>query len=140
MTFWQTPQQKVLAISQPWPSQAMFRRTVHRPPQEPPWRFMRCAPTLCVGKMAEAVKLYTEIGYPALCPAGRPRSSWDISRAMLAPPTHPHLEIRGRRRSPQALGRSVGQCRRVVFVGKFRPLVMTQHVKVMLPAPCGPHP
>jgi hypothetical protein len=60
--------------------------------------------TLCVGKMAEAVKLYTEIGYPALCPAGRPRSSWDISRAMLAPSTHPHLEIRGRRRSPQALG------------------------------------
>jgi len=30
--------------------------------------------TLHVGKMGEAVKLYTELGYPALRRAARPRS------------------------------------------------------------------
>jgi hypothetical protein len=65
--------------------------------------------TLYAGKMAEAVKLIPKSATLRCSPAGRPRSF--ISGAMLAPSTHPHLEIRGRRRSPQALGRSVRQCR-----------------------------
>ena len=36
--------------------------------------------TLHVGKMAEAVKLYTELGYPALQKGGQDRSSSATSR------------------------------------------------------------
>jgi hypothetical protein len=63
--------------------------------------------TLYVGKMAEAVKLYTELGYPALKKGGH-----DISR--LFPGRHwhdqsarAHLEVRGRRGPAQALGGSL---------------------------------
>jgi hypothetical protein len=52
--------------------------------------------TLHVGKMAEAVKLYQEIGFAALQKAGRIRSSSGISRATRRhdQPTCTSLEIR----------------------------------------------
>ena len=37
--------------------------------------------TLYVGKMAEAAKLYQELGYPALEKGGHAKSWWAISRA-----------------------------------------------------------
>jgi hypothetical protein len=47
--------------------------------------------TLQVGKMAEAVKLYQEIGFPALQKGGRTRSSLGISRAIPAPSINSYI-------------------------------------------------
>lgn len=98
--------------------------------------------TLYVGKMAEAVKLYTEIGYPALESGGQAKKlvgyfQSDVGTINQLIHIWKFEDDADRRKHWAAVFANADF---MVFVGKFRPLVMTQHVKVMLPAPWGPHP
>jgi hypothetical protein len=94
--------------------------------------------TLRVGAMAEAVNLYQELGFPA------PRQEANrlfSERHRHDQSTRALMEIRGRHRSPRALERRV--CEQRLRGGirlEFRPLVMTQEVKLPHAAPWGPHP
>jgi len=99
--------------------------------------------TLHVGKMSEAVKLYTEIGYPVLQKSGLDKKlvgyfqadTGTINQLM-------HLwkfdDDADRRAFWAAL--YVNPDFIEGFAAKFRPLVATQEVKLLLPAPWGPHP
>jgi hypothetical protein len=99
--------------------------------------------TLHVGKMAEATRLYQEFGFPALSKGGQDSKligyflgdTGTINQIV-------HLwkfdDDADRRRHWS----SVFANRDFVegFAAKFRPLVMTQEVKLLTAAPWGPHP
>jgi NIPSNAP len=99
--------------------------------------------TLYVGKMAEAVKLYTEIGFPALKKGGFDKNlvgyfqgdTGTINQLL-------HLwkfsDDAARRAHWATL--SANSDFMEGFAAKFRPLVMTQEVKLLTAAPWGPHP
>jgi hypothetical protein len=70
--------------------------------------------TLHVGKMGEAVKLYTEFGYPALEKGGQAKKLIGYFQA-------DKDFVEG-------------------FAVKFRPLLASQEVKLLTAAPWGPHP
>jgi len=99
--------------------------------------------TLQVGAMAEAVKLYREFGFPALQRGGHDRhlvgyfqSDTGTINQLL------HLwkfEDDAARRAHWAAVFSNSDFIEG-FARKFRPLVLTQEVKLMTAAPWGPHP
>ena len=99
--------------------------------------------TLYVGKMAEAQKLYTELGFPALKKGGHDKNLVGyFGRHGDDQSARAHLEIQGRWRPARATGRPCSRTRISSrgFASKFRPLVMSQEVKLMTEAPWGPHP
>ena len=107
------------------------------------WRSTNSGPTRSTSaRWREAVKLYQEFGFPRST-----RAVTQESRRLL-PGRHRHhqsarpsLEIQRRRSPAQPLGRGL---RRSAFMDgfavKFRPLVMSQEVKLLNAAPWGPHP
>jgi hypothetical protein len=99
--------------------------------------------TLYVGKMAEAVKLYQEFGYPALQKGGHDRhlvgyfqgDTGTINQIVhlwkFADDAERREHWKGVFSNPDFMDG---------FAAKFRPLVMTQEVKLLNAAPWGPHP
>jgi hypothetical protein len=99
--------------------------------------------TLYVGKMAEAVKLYQEIGFPALQKGGQDKkligyfqSDTGTINQLL------HLWKLDDDTDRRAHWSAVFANKDFVegFASKFRPLLMTQEVKLLQAAPWGPHP
>jgi NIPSNAP len=99
--------------------------------------------TLHVGKMAEAVKLYQEIGFPALQKGGQDKKLvgyFQSDTGMINQLVHLwKFEDDADRRVHWA---AVFANKDFVegFASKFRPLLMTQEVKLLHAAPWGPHP
>ena len=98
--------------------------------------------TLYVGKMAEVVKLYTELGYPALHQGGFDKKLIGYFQSDVGTINQlVHLwkfdDDADRRRHWQSVFASADFMN---FAVKFRPLVMTQEVRLLLAAPWGPHP
>jgi NIPSNAP len=99
--------------------------------------------TLRVGTMAEAVKLYQEIGFPALQKGKHDKKLVGYFQADTGTINQLlHLwkfEDDGDRR---ARWTAVYANKDFVegFASKFRPLLMTQEVKLLQAAPWGPHP
>ena len=98
--------------------------------------------TLYVGKMSEAVKLYQELGFPAMQKGGHDQKLVGYFQSDVGTINQIiHLwkfdDDADRRKFWQALFANVGFMN---FATKFRPLVMTQEVKLLLAAPWGPHP
>ena len=98
--------------------------------------------TLYVGKMAEAVKLYQEIGFPAMVKGEHDRKLVGYFQSDVGTINQiVHLwkfdDDADRRESWKLLFANPDFMN---FAGKFRPLVMTQEVKLLLAAPWGPHP
>ena len=99
--------------------------------------------TLYVGKMAEAVKLYQEFGFPALQKGGNDKhlvgyfqgDTGTINQLV-------HLWKFADDANRRAHWAAVFANKDFVegFAAKFRPLVMTQEVKLLHAAPWGPHP
>jgi hypothetical protein len=99
--------------------------------------------TLYVGKMAEAVKLYQEYGFPALQKGGQDKKlvgyfigdTGTINQLV-------HLwkfdDDADRRRHWEGVYGNKDFVEG--FAAKFRPLLMSQEVKLMQGAPWGPHP
>ena len=99
--------------------------------------------TLYVGKMGEAVTLYTEFGYPALKKGGHDKKlvgyfqadTGTINQLLHLWKFHDDAERRAHWAAVYAnLDFMEG------FAVKFRPLVMSQEVKLLTAAPWGPHP
>jgi hypothetical protein len=101
------------------------------------------SPPLRVGAMAEAVKLYQELGFPALRKGGHDKHLVGYFQADTGTINQiVHLwkfEDDADRRAHWA---AVFANKDFVagFASKFRPLVMTQEVKLLQAAPWGPHP
>ena len=98
--------------------------------------------TLYVGKMSEAVKLYQELGFPAMQKGGHDKKLVGYFQSDVGTINQIlHLwkfdDDADRRKSWQSLFANADFMN---FAGKFRPLVMTQEVKLLLAAPWGPHP
>ena len=99
--------------------------------------------TLYVGKMAEATKLYQELGFPALKNGGYDKKLLGYFQADTGTINQlVHLwkfDDDADRRKHWA---GVFANKEFVegFASKFRPLVMTQEVKLLTAAPWGPHP
>ncbi len=99
--------------------------------------------TLHVGKMGEAVKLYTELGYPALQKGGQDRKLIGYFQADTGTINQlVHLWKFTDDADRRAHWASVFANRDFVdgFAVKFRPLVASQEVKLLTAAPWGPHP
>ena len=99
--------------------------------------------TLQVGKMAEAVKLYTEIGYPVLQKSGLDKSLVGYFQADTGVINQLiHLwrfnDDTARRAHWAALYANPDFMEG--FAPKFRPLLVSQEVKLLTAAPWGPHP
>jgi len=99
--------------------------------------------TLYTGKMAEAVELYQKFGYPAFEKGGHTDKLvgyFQGDTGMINQLVHIwKFDDDADRRKHWA---DVFSNKDFMegFVPKFRPLVMTQEVKLMNPAPWGPHP
>lgn len=99
--------------------------------------------TLYVGKMAEATELYQKHGFPALEAGGHDKKLvgyFQGDTGMINQLTHIwKFDDDADRRAHWA---AVFSSRAFMedFAVKFRPLVMSQEVKLMNPAPWGPHP
>jgi len=99
--------------------------------------------TLYVGKMAEATKLYQELGFPALHNGGHDKKLigyFQGDTGMINQLIHLwKFDDDADRRKHWA---SVFANKDFVdgFAAKFRPLVMSQEVKLLTAAPWGPHP
>jgi hypothetical protein len=99
--------------------------------------------TLHVGKMGDAVKLYTEFGFPALEKGGHDKhlvGYFQADTGMINQLVHIwKFKDDAERRAHWA---AVFANKSFVegFAAKFRSLVMTQEVKLMTAAPWGPHP
>jgi hypothetical protein len=99
--------------------------------------------TLQVGKMAEAVKLYAEIGYPALQRGGQDKklvgyfqADTGVINQLL------HLWKFDDDADRRAHWAAVYSNKAFIedFAGKLRPLIVSQEVKLLTAAPWGPHP
>ena len=99
--------------------------------------------TLHVGKMAEAVKLYTEFGYPALNKGGFDKKLvgyFQADTGMINQLVHMwKFDDDADRRAHWATLFAYAPFIEG-FAAKFRPLVQTQEVKLLNAAPWGPHP
>jgi hypothetical protein len=98
--------------------------------------------TLYVGKMSEAVKHYSESGWPALQKGGFDAKlvgyfTTDVGTINQLVHLWRFEDDADRRDFWSRLFSDDGF---MTFAGKLRPLVMTQEVKLMLEAPWGPHP
>ena len=99
--------------------------------------------TMYVGKMAEGVKLYTEIGFPAMQKGGQDKKlvgyfQSDVGTINQLVHMWKFDDDADRRRHWAGLYSNPDFMNN--FVPKFRPLLMSQEVKLLLPAPWGPHP
>lgn len=99
--------------------------------------------TLYTGKMAEAVKLYGEFGWPALDNGGFAKKLvgyFQSDTGMINQLVHMwKFEDDADRRAHWA-ALFADPAFMDGFAAKFRPLVMTQEVKLLHPAPWGPNP
>jgi hypothetical protein len=99
--------------------------------------------TLYVGKMGEAVKLYTELGYPILQKGGYEAKLVGYFQADTGTINQlVHIwkfNDDGERRAHWA-SLYANQDFIEKFAAKFRPLVMSQEVKLLTPSAWGPHP
>lgn len=99
--------------------------------------------TLQVGKMPEAVKLYTEYGYPALQQGGHDKKLIGYFQADTGTINQlVHLwkfDSDADRRAHWAAVYS-NKAFMEDFAARFRPLVHSQEVKLLTAAPWGPHP
>ena len=98
--------------------------------------------TLYVGKMSEAVKLYQELGFPAMQKGEHDKNligyfQSDVGTINQIIHLWKFEDDAARRKFWQSLFANADFMN---FAGKFRPLVMTQEVKLLLAAPWGPHP
>ena len=99
--------------------------------------------TLHVGKMAEAVRLYQELGFPALAKGGHDSKLvgyFQADTGVINQIVHLwRFEDDADRRAHWA---AVFANTDFVegFASRFRPLVVSQEVKLLHPAPWGPHP
>jgi hypothetical protein len=99
--------------------------------------------TLHVGKMAEAVRLYQELGFPALAKGGHDSKLvgyFQADTGVINQIVHLwRFEDDADRRAHWA---AVFANTDFVegFASRFRPLVASQEVKLLHPAPWGPHP
>ena len=99
--------------------------------------------TLHVGKMAEAVKLYTELGYPILQRGGLDQKlvgyfqadTGMINQLMHLWKFNDDADRRAHWAALYATKEFMGD-----FAAKFRPLLQSQEVKLFTAAPWGPHP
>ena len=99
--------------------------------------------TLRVGAMAEAVKLYQELGFPALQKGGHDRKLIGYFQSDTGTINQlVHLWKFEDDTDRRAHWAAVFANRDFVegFASRFRPLVMTQEVKLLHAAPCGPPP
>jgi hypothetical protein len=99
--------------------------------------------TLRVGAMAEAVKLYQELGFPALRKGGHDKHLVGYFQADTGTINQiVHLWKFQDDADRRAHWAAVFANKDFVegFASKFRPLVMTQEVKLLQAAPWGPHP
>src|SRR5712671_1012515 len=99
--------------------------------------------TLHVGKMGEAVKLYTEFGYPALQKGGQDKKLIGYFQADTGMINQlVHLWKFNDDADRRAHWASVFANKDFVegFAVKFRPLLASQEVKLLTAAPWGPHP
>jgi hypothetical protein len=99
--------------------------------------------TLQVGKMADAVKLYTELGYPALLKGGQDKKLVGYFQADTGTINQlVHLWKFDDDADRRAHWASVYSNKDFMegFVGRFRPLLVSQEVKLLTAAPWGPHP
>jgi hypothetical protein len=98
--------------------------------------------TLYVGKMGEATTLYSELGFPALDKGGHAKKLIGYFQSDVGTINQlVHLwkfdDDADRRRHWKGV---YADAAFMNFAGKFRPLIMTQEVKLLLAAPWGPHP
>lgn len=99
--------------------------------------------TLHVGKMAEAVRLYTEFGYPALQKSGLDSKLVGYFQADTGTINQlVHLWKFNDDADRRAHWARLYQDKDFIegFAAQFRPLIASQEVKLLLPAPWGPHP
>ena len=99
--------------------------------------------TLRVGTMAEAVKLYQELSFPALQKGGQDEKLVGYFQADTGTINQlVHLWKFDDDADRRARWASVYSNKDFVegFASKFRPLLMTQEVKLLQAAPWGPHP
>ncbi len=99
--------------------------------------------TLYVGKLAEAVKLYQEFGFPAFQKGGHDRhlvGYFLADTGMINQIVHiwKFADDAERRAHWAAVFANVDFMEG--FAAKFRPLVSTQEVKLLVNAPWGPQP
>ena len=99
--------------------------------------------TLHVGKMGEAVKLYQELGFPALQKGGHDKhlvGYFQGDTGVINQVVHlwKFADDADRRAHWAAVFANPDFVEG--FASKFRPLVMTQEVKLLHAAPWGPHP
>jgi hypothetical protein len=99
--------------------------------------------TLYVGKMVEATKLYQELGFPALEKGGHSKNligyfQGDTGTINQIVHLWKYDDDAGRRAHWAAVFANKDFTEG--FATKFRPLVMTQEVKLLHAAPWGPHP
>jgi hypothetical protein len=99
--------------------------------------------TLCVGKMAEATKLYQELGFPALKKGGHDKKLvgyFQADTGIINQLVHLWKFDDDADRRKHWAGVFADKDFVEGFASKFRPLVMTQEVKLLTAAPWGPHP
>ena len=99
--------------------------------------------TLRVGAMADAVKLYQELGFPALQRGGQDKKLVGYFQADTGTINQlVHLWKFDDDADRRAHWASVYANKDFVdgFASKFRPLLITQEVKLLQAAPWGPHP
>ncbi len=97
--------------------------------------------TLYVGKMAEAVKLYTELGYPAMQKGGQDKKLVAYFQSDVGTINQlVHLWKFNDDADRRAHWKSLFANSDFIdgFAAKFRPLCMTQEVKLLTAAPWGP--
>ena len=95
--------------------------------------------TLYVGKMAEAAKLYQQLGFPALERGGYHKTLVGYFQADTGTIHLWKFDDDADRRKHWT-GVFADNDFVDGFASKFRPLVMTQEVKLLTAAPWGPHP
>jgi hypothetical protein len=98
--------------------------------------------TLYVGRMGEAQKLYTELGYPALEKGGHAKKLVgyfvsDVGTLHQLVHLWKFDDDADRRNHWKGV---FGDKDFMTFAVQFRPMVMSQEVKLLLKAPWGPHP
>ena len=96
--------------------------------------------TLYVGKMAEAVKVYQEYGWPALQAHGDKLVGYfmsDVGTLNQLVHLWKFDDDADRRRFWAGV---FGDPKFMEFAGKIRPLVLSQENKLLQAAPWGPHP
>jgi hypothetical protein len=99
--------------------------------------------TLHVGKMAEAVTLHTELGYPALLKGGQDKKLvgyFQADTSTINQLVHLWKFTDDADRRAHWTGVYANTDFVEGFATKFRPLVLSQEVKLLTAAPWGPHP